>query len=190
MDAFRLRTLVPRRTIPHAPRVGGGVFRALLQGTKPPPIYPMGKLSSPIGQEGADQGRTQPGPRNMLQGAILSDMEGDFFVVAPGARLAKPGVALLGTAGPMATLLSWLRAGEKAKKGSNHCRVPIQPRMGPDLFLRYLGEHAKSLVTSGTDEPALPTACSRCQKTWQVLLGPDASGKSKYPETGNRRDRH
>lgn len=54
MDAFRLRTLVPRRTIPHAPRVGGGVLRALSQGTEPPPIYPMGKLSSPIGQEGAD----------------------------------------------------------------------------------------------------------------------------------------
>lgn len=82
------------------------MFRALLQGTKPPPIYPIGKLSSPIGQEGASQGRTQPGPRNMLQGAILSNIGGDFFVVAPGAQLAKSGVALLGTAGLIATLLS------------------------------------------------------------------------------------
>lgn len=106
----------------------------------------MEKRPSLFGQERDYQGRTQPGPRNMLQGALLFIMEGDIFVVAPSARLAKPGVALLGTAGPMATLLSFFRAGEKETTGSNHCRVQIQPRLGTDFFIRYLGEHAEGLV--------------------------------------------
>jgi hypothetical protein len=42
----------------------------------------------------------------MLQGAILSNIEGDLFVVALGAQLAKLGVALLGIAGLIATFLS------------------------------------------------------------------------------------
>jgi len=150
----------------------------------------MGKLSSPFGQEGDSQRRAQPSPRNMLQGVLLSGMEGDISVVAPSARLAKSGVTLLGTTGPMATLLPWLRAGEKEKDGSFNCRVQIQPRMGPDFFVRYLGEYEAGMVASGTDQPAVPTKHSRCQKTHQVSLGLGASGKSKYPETGNRRNRH
>jgi hypothetical protein len=82
----------------------------------------------------------------MLQGVLLFIMEGDFFVVAPSARLAKLGVALLGTAGLIATLLSFFRAGEKETTGSNYCRVQIQPCLGTGFFFCYLGEHAEGLV--------------------------------------------